>query len=93
MELTVDNTNTTSNIDDLSVATPTSLMTSTTTSPSMSTSTISHSNTLDIDPATFKSTLPPRKRAKTQEEKEQRKIERILRNRRAAHASREKKTC
>ena len=66
-------------------------MTSTTTSPSMSTSTISHSNTLDIDPATFKSTLPPRKRAKTQEEKEQRKIERILRNRRAAHASREKK--
>lgn len=37
------------------------------------------------------STLPPRKRAKTQEEKEQRKIERILRNRRAAHASREKK--
>lgn len=36
-------------------------------------------------------TLPPRKRAKTQEEKEQRKIERILRNRRAAHASREKK--
>lgn len=91
MELTVDNTNTTSNIDDLSVATPTSLMTSTTTSPSMSTSTSSHSNTLDIDPATFKSTLPPRKRAKTQEEKEQRKIERILRNRRAAHASREKK--
>ena len=64
MELTVDNTNTTSNIDDLSVATPTSLMTSTTTSPSMSTmstSTSSHSNTLDIDPATFKSTLPPRK--------------------------------
>lgn len=37
------------------------------------------------------STLPPRKRAKTQEEKEQRRIERILRNRRAAHASREKK--
>lgn len=36
-------------------------------------------------------TLPPRKRAKTQEEKEQRRIERILRNRRAAHASREKK--
>lgn len=35
--------------------------------------------------------LPPRKRAKTQEEKEQRRIERILRNRRAAHASREKK--
>lgn len=36
-------------------------------------------------------TLPPRKRAKTKEEKEQRRIERILRNRRAAHASREKK--
>ncbi|KAK6457645.1 uncharacterized protein RJT20DRAFT_125448 [Scheffersomyces xylosifermentans] len=43
------------------------------------------------DPATFKSTLPPRKRAKTKEEKEQRRVERILRNRRAAHASREKK--
>lgn len=41
--------------------------------------------------ASTSSTLPPRKRAKTQEEKEQRKIERILRNRRAAHASREKK--
>ncbi|CUM64564.1 uncharacterized protein PRCAT00002171001 [Priceomyces carsonii] len=39
----------------------------------------------------FKSTLPPRKRAKTKEEKEQRRVERILRNRRAAHASREKK--
>ncbi|KAG7697815.1 hypothetical protein KL930_000130 [Ogataea haglerorum] len=36
-------------------------------------------------------TLPPRKRAKTEEEKEQRRVERILRNRRAAHASREKK--
>ncbi|CDK28164.1 unnamed protein product [Kuraishia capsulata CBS 1993] len=35
--------------------------------------------------------LPPRKRARTQEEKEQRRVERILRNRRAAHASREKK--
>lgn len=41
--------------------------------------------------ASFKSTLPPRKRAKTKEEKEQRRVERILRNRRAAHASREKK--
>ena len=41
--------------------------------------------------ASFKSTLPPRKRAKTEEEKEQRRVERILRNRRAAHASREKK--
>lgn len=39
----------------------------------------------------FKSALPPRKRAKTKEEKEQRRVERILRNRRAAHASREKK--
>jgi transcriptional activator HAC1 len=35
--------------------------------------------------------LPPRKRAKTQDEKEQRRIERIMRNRQAAHASREKK--
>lgn len=37
------------------------------------------------------SSLPPRKRAKTQEEKEQRRVERIMRNRQAAHASREKK--
>ncbi|QPG74751.1 hypothetical protein FOA43_002084 [Brettanomyces nanus] len=36
-------------------------------------------------------TLPPRKRARTKEEKEQRRIERIIRNRRAAHTSREKK--
>lgn len=36
-------------------------------------------------------TLPPRKRAKTKDEKEQRRIERIMRNRQAAHASREKK--
>ncbi|KAG5368276.1 Transcriptional activator HAC1 [Yarrowia sp. C11] len=35
--------------------------------------------------------LPPRKRAKTENEKEQRRIERIMRNRQAAHASREKK--
>lgn len=35
--------------------------------------------------------LPPRKRARTDAEKEQRRIERILRNRKAAHASREKK--
>lgn len=35
--------------------------------------------------------LPPRKRAKTTEEKEQRRIQRIMRNRQAAHASREKK--
>lgn len=41
--------------------------------------------------ASIKSSLPPRKRARTQEEKEQRRVERILRNRRAAHASREKK--
>lgn len=47
-------------------------------------------NDLEI-PANFKTSLPPRKRAKTQEEKEQRRIERILRNRKAAHASREKK--
>lgn len=46
----------------------------------------------DIDiPSDFKTSLPPRKRAKTKEEKEQRRIERILRNRKAAHASREKK--
>lgn len=44
-----------------------------------------------VIPADFKTTLPPRKRAKTQQEKEQRKIERILRNRKAAHQSREKK--
>lgn len=42
-------------------------------------------------PTDFKSTLPPRKRARTKEEKEQRRIERILRNRKAAHQSREKK--
>lgn len=35
--------------------------------------------------------LPPRKRARTDAEKEQRRVERILRNRKAAHASREKK--
>ena len=35
--------------------------------------------------------LPPRKRAKTGEEKEQRRIERIKRNRAAAHNSRERK--
>lgn len=46
--------------------------------------------TVSVDP-NFKSSLPPRKRAKTDEEKEQRRVERILRNRRAAHASREKK--
>lgn len=46
---------------------------------------------IDTLDANFKSTLPPRKRAKTKEEKEQRRVERILRNRRAAHASREKK--
>ncbi|CDR45388.1 CYFA0S18e00716g1_1 [Cyberlindnera fabianii] len=42
-------------------------------------------------PSNFKTSLPARKRAKTKEEKEQRRIERILRNRKAAHASREKK--
>ncbi|KAJ8104240.1 hypothetical protein POJ06DRAFT_244018 [Lipomyces tetrasporus] len=35
--------------------------------------------------------LPPRKRAKTAVEKEQRRVERILRNRQAAQSSREKK--
>lgn len=35
--------------------------------------------------------LPPRKRAKTDQEKEQRRIERIKRNRAAAHNSRERK--
>ncbi|KAF3930130.1 hypothetical protein ABW19_dt0207661 [Dactylella cylindrospora] len=35
--------------------------------------------------------LPPRKRAKTEAEKEQRRIERVLRNRAAAHSSRERK--
>lgn len=45
---------------------------------------------VSVDP-NFKSTLPPRKRAKTQEEKEQRRMERILRNRRAAQALRERK--
>lgn len=46
----------------------------------------------DMDiPQDYKTSLPPRKRAKTKEEKEQRRIERILRNRKAAHASREKK--
>lgn len=48
-------------------------------------------NSVSDIPVNFKPTLPPRKRAKTQEEKEQRRIERILRNRRAAHQSREKK--
>ena len=40
---------------------------------------------------TPKTTLPPRKRAKTEDEKEQRRIERIKRNRAAAHNSRERK--
>lgn len=38
----------------------------------------------------IKQILPPRKRAKTAEEKEQRKNERILRNRRAADKSRQR---
>ncbi|RMY82688.1 hypothetical protein D0861_07776 [Hortaea werneckii] len=38
-----------------------------------------------------KTHLPPRKRAKTDDEKEQRRIERIKRNRAAAHNSRERK--
>lgn len=47
-----------------------------------------NSETTPVVPST---SLPPRKRARTQEEKEQRRVERILRNRRAAHLSREKK--
>uniref|UniRef100_A0A0D2YD48 BZIP domain-containing protein n=1 Tax=Fusarium oxysporum (strain Fo5176) TaxID=660025 RepID=A0A0D2YD48_FUSOF len=38
-----------------------------------------------------KTHLPPRKRAKTEDEKEQRRVERVLRNRRAAQSSRERK--
>lgn len=38
-----------------------------------------------------KTNLPPRKRAKTEDEKEQRRIERVKRNRLAAHNSRERK--
>ncbi|KAJ5798248.1 uncharacterized protein N7503_007544 [Penicillium pulvis] len=38
-----------------------------------------------------KTNLPPRKRAKTDDEKEQRRIERVLRNRAAAQTSRERK--
>ncbi|KAI6775062.1 hypothetical protein HG530_001820 [Fusarium avenaceum] len=38
-----------------------------------------------------KTSLPPRKRAKTDDEKEQRRVERVLRNRRAAQSSRERK--
>ncbi|KAJ6018422.1 hypothetical protein N7499_002843 [Penicillium canescens] len=40
---------------------------------------------------TPKTNLPPHKRAKTDDEKEQRRIERILRNRAAAQSSRERK--
>ncbi|CAM1501559.1 Fc.00g035430.m01.CDS01 [Cosmosporella sp. VM-42] len=40
---------------------------------------------------TPKTQLPPRKRAKTEDEKEQRRVERVLRNRRAAQSSRERK--
>ncbi|KAM7188818.1 transcriptional activator hac1 [Naviculisporaceae sp. PSN 640] len=38
-----------------------------------------------------KTNLPPRKRARTADEKEQRRVERVLRNRRAAQSSRERK--
>merc|ERR1712137_1142494 len=38
-----------------------------------------------------KTSLPPRKRAKTEDEKEQRRIERVKRNRLAAHNSRDRK--
>ncbi|KAL6718281.1 hypothetical protein ACLMJK_004369 [Lecanora helva] len=40
---------------------------------------------------TPKTNLPPRKRAKTDDEKEQRRIERVIRNRQAAQTSRERK--
>ncbi|MCJ1453759.1 hypothetical protein MMC28_004108 [Mycoblastus sanguinarius] len=40
---------------------------------------------------TPKTNLPPRKRARTDDEKEQRRIERVLRNRQAAQSSRERK--
>ncbi|KAI4227605.1 MAG: hypothetical protein LQ349_006684 [Xanthoria aureola] len=40
---------------------------------------------------TLKTNLPPRKRAKTEDEKEQRRIERVLRNRQTAQSSRERK--
>ncbi|CCK70582.1 transcription factor HAC1 KNAG_0E03230 [Huiozyma naganishii CBS 8797] len=43
------------------------------------------------DAGEFKCSLPPRKRARTSEEKEQRRVERIMRNRRAARQSRERK--
>lgn len=68
-------------------STPTTFSTPITTSTMTSNN---NNNTIEI-PANFKSTLPPRKRARTKEEKEQRRIERILRNRKAAHQSREKK--
>lgn len=44
-----------------------------------------------IDVSSSGGHLPPRKRARTEAEKEQRRVERIIRNRKAAHASREKK--
>jgi transcriptional activator HAC1 len=43
------------------------------------------------DSLSYKTNLPPRKRAKTADEKEQRRIERVKRNRLAAHNSRERK--
>ncbi|KAJ3529788.1 hypothetical protein NM208_g4291 [Fusarium decemcellulare] len=38
-----------------------------------------------------RTSIPPRQRAKTEEEKEQRNVERVLRNRRSAHNSRERR--
>jgi transcriptional activator HAC1 len=70
---------------------------------SSTSSTTSHqSNSTDAKPAKKrkswgqvlpepKTNLPPRKRAKTEDEKEQRRIERVKRNRLAAHNSRERK--
>lgn len=57
------------------------------TTPSSGSSKRKEDMTLPLPPGA----LPPRKRAKTKDEKEQRRIERIMRNRQAAHASREKK--
>jgi transcriptional activator HAC1 len=58
---------------------------------SPTTSTSPSTANLTSTPGSGCASLPPRKRARTEAEKEQRKIERIIRNRKAAHASREKK--
>jgi transcriptional activator HAC1 len=48
-------------------------------------------NSVSVSTSASTTQLPPRKRARTEAEKEQRRVERIIRNRKAAHASREKK--